>query len=433
MIQRVLAFEQAPSLMTPLRFFLAAPLFVLAAAILLFWQGPAALVSRWSPVTLALTHLLTLGALAGTMIGALMQILPVVAGVALPRANATATGVHALLMLGTAALAAAFWRGQPLLFQLAMACLVTAFGWLLGACAVGLWHARRQAGNVTVRTVRLALAALAITIGLGATLASGFAWPLSLPLLLLTDLHVAWGLLGWVGLLVIGVAFQVIPMFQVTPVYPLRVTRWLGPLLLGLLVLWSGAVLLSRDSAHWSASAVALLLLLGYLGFTLTTLHLLGQRKRPQPDATTWFWRASMASLLLCTALWLLHSNGNDPRLSLTLGILFIVGFAWSAINGMLYKIVPFLVWYHLQHSAAPGRRGPSVKEVLADRLALRQFVAHVAALLLLTGATLWPPLVHPAALALALSAGWLWLNLLQATRLYLRVKRQIESPLVVA
>jgi hypothetical protein len=131
--------------------------------------------------------------------------------------------------------------------------------------------------------------------------------------------------------------------------------------------------------------------------------------------------------------LWLLPGSGNDPRLPLTLGTLFIIGFAWSAINGMLYKIVPFLVWYHLQHSAAPGRRGPSIKEVLADRLALRQFVAHVAALLLLTGATLWPPLVHLAALALALSAGWLWLNLLRATRLYLRVKRQIESPLVVA
>lgn len=434
MIQRVLAFEQAPSLMTPLRFFLAAPLFVLATAILLFWQGPSALVSRWSPVTLALTHLLTLGALAGAMIGALMQILPVVASVSLPKANTTATGVHALLVLGTAALAAAFWRSQPILFKLALICLATAFGWLLAACAIGLWRAQRSAANATVRTVRLALAALAVTVALGATLASGFAWPLPLPLLLLTDLHVAWGLLGWVGLLVVGVAFQVIPMFQVTPVYPDSLTRWLGPVLLGLLLLWSAAVLRFRDSGHWSAGTVALLLLIGYLGFTLTTLHLLGQRKRPKPDGTTWFWRASMGSLLLCAALWLLRRGDGDPQLPLTLGVLFIVGFAWSAINGMLYKIVPFLVWYHLQHTVAPDRRAPSVKEVLPDRIALRQFVAHLAALLLLAGATLWPQaLTQPAALALALSAGWLWLNLLQATRLYLRIKRSAASPLVVA
>ena len=37
------------------------------------------------------------------------------------------------------------------------------------------------------------------------------------------------------------------------------------------------------------------------------------------------------------------------------LGVLMIVGFAMSVINGMLYKIVPFLVWFHLQ-----SRRGPS-------------------------------------------------------------------------
>jgi len=71
---------------------------------------------------------------------------------------------------------------------------------------------------------------------------------------------------------------------------------------------------------------------------------------------------------------------------------------------------------------------------VLPDSIAVKQFIAHLAHLLLLTGATLWPgPLTRPAALALALSSGWLWLNLLQATRLYLRVKRSADSPLVVA
>jgi hypothetical protein len=206
--------------------------------------------------------------------------------------------------------------------------------------------------------------------------------------------------------------------------------RWLGRCLLGLLALWSAAVLAPGDGAGHRAGIVAVLLLCAYAGFVLVTLQLLRHRRRPKPDATTWFWRASMLSFLLCGALWLLQRSGDHPQWPLTLGVLFIVGFAWSAINGMLYKIVPFLVWYHLQQVAAPGRRAPSVKDVVNERSATRQFGVHALALLLLAGATLWPPaLTQAAALALAASAGWLWLNLLQATRLYLRVKRDIAAP----
>ncbi len=432
-MQRALAYERTPGLMAPLRFFLTAPLFALAAALLLLWQGEAALQTRWAPATLALTHLLTLGFLASAMTGALMQILPVVAGVELPRPNGTAAGVHGLLAAGTALLAAAFWFSRPLLFTLALVCLSGAFGWLLAACALGLWRARAAGASPTVRTIRLALAALAATVALGAVLAAGFAWPLRLPLLILTDLHAAWGLLGWVGLLVIGVAFQVVPMFQVTPVYPPRLARWLAAVLLALLLAWSAAAWAWQDGMRMGALWIGVPLALGYAGFALFTLHLLRQRKRPKPDATTWFWRAALASLLLCALLWPLQPL--LPRsLALTLGAAFIVGFGYSAVNGMLYKIVPFLVWYHLQQALEKGRRAPAVKDILPDALAQRQFVAHAVALLLLLGATLWPALLaRPAALALAASSAWLGINLLRAARLYRRVRREAASALVVA
>ena len=77
--QTGLSFEQAPPFSLPLRFFLTAPLFLLAAAVLIV-LAPDALASRWTPQALALTHALTLGFLAMVMLGALMQMLPVVAG-----------------------------------------------------------------------------------------------------------------------------------------------------------------------------------------------------------------------------------------------------------------------------------------------------------------------------------------------------------------
>ncbi len=434
-MQRSLSFDQAPPLMIPLRFFLSAPAFSFAAAMLLLWQGPDAFVSRWSPTTLALTHMLTLGFLAMTMIGALLQILPVVAGVLVPKPHLTGRFVHALLTSGTLLLVSAFVWSAPVLFKFALIFLGTAFSWLLAACATGLWRARAPNSTATVIAIRLAIGALLVTILLGGSLASAFAWPLRLPLFLLTDLHVAWGLLGWVGLLVIGVAFQVIPMFQVTPIYPPRMTRWLTLFLFSLLALWSISVVAFQGSQHWTRDIVGALILVCFAGFALTTLYLLYRRKRPTPDATTLFWRTAMASVLACTVIWLAQYANDGQSLPITLGVTFIVGFGYSVVNGMLYKIVPFLVWYHLQNSAAAERRMvPSVKDILPDSIAVKQFWCHLLALLLTVAATVWPAaLTVPAAIALGVSSAWLGFNLLCATRVYLRISRITASSLVAA
>lgn len=437
-MERALAFQQSPHLSTPLRFFLSAPAFALLAAILLLWQGPSALSSRWSSAMLALTHLFTLGFLASVMIGALLQILPVVTRAPVPQSKLTASGIHLFLTLGTLLLAGAFLTNWALLFKLALACLSAAFGWFLTVCTIGLWQAPTTRANATLFAVRMALASLLITvtlgITLGLTLAGAFTWPHQLPTPLLTDLHVGWGLIGWVGLLMMGVAFQVVPMFQVTPIYPARATRWLAGSLFGGLLLWSVALATLRSSDHWVSRSIGVLLLAGYLIFGLTTLYLLHRRKRPKPEATTWFWRTAMFSLLFCGAIWILQWIADFPQLTLPLGILFVVGFAYSAVNGMLYKIVPFLIWYHLQQlTERRGPKLPNVNQIVPEKMATRQFVAHSVALSLLFLAALWPLIfTHIAAAALAVSACWLWFNLWQATRLYLRFKRNAGSTLIV-
>lgn len=434
-MQRLLSFDQTPPLSVPLRFFLTAPLFSLAAALLLFWKGPEALVSRWSPLTLTLTHLLTLGFLAMSMIGSLVQIMPVVAGIEVPRPRLTASVVHLFLTFGTATLAAGFWLEATALFKTALPLLLSAFAWLLGACIHGLWCASDN--SATIKAIRLALAALAITVSLGMAAASAFAWPLPLPLMQITDLHAAWGLLGWVGLLIIGVAYQVVPMFQVTPVYPQLVTRRLASALFILLTGWSAAVAIWPDQPAWGRMLPFALICCGLAAFSLATLYLLRQRKRPKPDATTMFWRTGLISLLLCAVLGitgeLLPQVSAAPSYPFMIGILFIVGFAYSVINGMLYKIVPFLVWYHLQ-SRIPGGCGkvPNVKQIVPDHAAEKQFGAYLAALVLLIAATLWPDgLARPAALVFGISSCWLWLNMIGAVCIYRRMFTRLSQQAV--
>ena len=410
-MQRVLSLDQSPPLRTVLRYFLATPLFVLLAGVLLAWQGESALQSRWSPATLALTHLLTLGALGMSTAGALIQILPVVAGVELARARTMAPVVHALLAAGTLALACAFLRAEPWLFGAALATLVPALLWLCGCVTVALWQPQAEGAAPMLGTVRLALGALVVTLALAAMLAASFAWPgLRAPLALerATDLHAMWGVLGWGGLLVAGVAFQVVPMFQVTPLYPARVHRHLGV-----------AVFLLLAASSAGAVFAPTALLLAYAGFGGVTGWLLARRKRPEPDAMTLFWRLSMASLAATMLLWLVPDSAAGPAKPLALGALAIVGFLYSAVNGMLYKIVPFLVWHHLQERAAPGQRAPGVKHIVPDARARAQFHLQAGALVLLLAACWFPAqLARPAGLALAASALWLGWNLASALRI---------------
>lgn len=411
-MQRVLALERSPPPALALRFFASAPVFALLAGAALLWQGGPAFATRWSPALLAATHLITLGVLTMVMSGAIMQLLPVVAGVDLAWRRLSASAMHALLCIGTLLLAAAFWWSQPLLFALALTPLVLALAWLLAACGAGLWRARAGPASAMLSGMRMALGSLLPTLGLGAALALAVKWPLGLPLAALADLHVLWGLLGWVGLLLVAVAYQVIPMFQVTPLYPAALTRALGPSLLLLLLGGSAA----RLAGHSSMAPLHLLLLAGFALFALTTLALLARRKRPAPDATTRFWRLSMASLLACAALWY-APLGPDAR-ALLLGVLFLLGFAYSAVLGMLYKIVPFLLWHHWQEQELE-RPVPSIRLVIPEGRAVAQFWSHAGAVLLLVLAVLWPhELARPAALALLGSTALLAANLLRALRL---------------
>lgn len=441
-MQRSLSFDQSPPLSIPMRFLLTAPLFAALAGALLAWLGPAAWTSRWSLPTVALTHLLTLGCLTMAMIGALMQIMAVVGGVHLAREKTAAHGIHLLLTAGALLLAAAFLTATPLLFRLAVPLLLVALAWFLAAAAMALRKVAPSGAQATIVGCTLALCALAVTALTGAAMAGVFGWAQPASFLPFTTavssllpqlirVHVLWGLAGWVGLLIVGVAYQVVPMFQVTEPYPALITRLLAPLLFVLCLAWSVVAFIPIPA--WLASALpwAILLLAaaGFCWFAGVTLHLLSHRKRPQPDATTLFWRVSLAALLGAAVLLALRGCGlygaegttAAGPVQLALGILVIVGFGYSAINGMLYKIVPFLLWYHMQDSVREiGIKVPPVRQILPDHVAKRQFWLHLCALLLLVLACFLPQaLSRPAALALCGSSLWLWGNLWQATRVY--------------
>lgn len=444
-MQRALDFERSPPLWVSFRFFLNVPVFLMLSALGLAWSAFSGHpFTRWNPLILATTHFFTLGVLASAMLGAMMQILPVATRIHLLLPRITSFVVHTGLSLGTLALAAGFISSRPRLHILAMILLSTAFLVFLIAVTVGMmknWAKRAPGASEVLAAIRLALLALAVTLVLGVFMAGlrGNVWAVGATdagawLHDLPNLHVAWGLAGWVGLLVAGVSYQVIPIFQATEIYPRALTDVLAPavfLLLGVASV-AGAWDVPPAGGPGLVQVTCIMLLgLAFLSYALVTAHLLLTRKRPAPEPTTLFWHVAMASLasaalvgILCA--WFPHESPHV--IEMLLGVLLVPGFAVSAVNGMLYKIVPFLLWHNAQRKAPVALPFmPKVKHFISEQSAKRQFLAHLAAVGLLAASSVMPGLLAAASLALAVSATMLGWNMLQALFLYERTCKKIR------
>jgi len=433
-MQPTLSFEQAPPISVPYRFFLTAPLFGAVAGLILAALGPETFQSRWSPGALAMTHLIVVDFMLQAMCGSLLQFVAVVAGANIWRPRLVAAVVHPVITAGAIFLASAFLLQQQVLFLVAAAVFVIALGMFLTVMAIALL--RTPARGMSIYVLRVAVLGLLVTVGLGATLALTLGLEEHLQtdwsLIALINVHVAWGLGGWALMLVIGVSYLVVPMFQLTPSYPVWLTRLLPAGLLLALCLWSLQLVAPNAAAQAWQSGVALagVLLAGW--YAATTLWLQSRRRRRQTDATFLFWRGAMLSLLAFTLSWIafeaLPQLGGNLRAPLWLGVLVIPGLFLCVITGMLYKIMPFLNWLHLQQQGGTVTTSPNMKQMISERAMRGQMWLHFTALGLLLAAVLMPTLALPAGLAFTASCLWLEWNLVGAARVYVRFRDRIRA-----
>ena len=417
----LLSFDQAPPFSAPLRFFLTAPLFALLAGLLLAWDGSPVLASRWTPGALAATHLLTVGFMLQVMLGALIQVLPVVAGVNMARPLRVSRWLHLGLSSGVLLLVVGFY--------FANASSLSAGGLILGGSVLGfLWLvipplARTPSTSPTIRGLKLAMMGLLGVVSLGVFLALAMAHLWQVPLMRLTDLHLTWGFAAWSGILLVAMAYVVVPMFQLTPGYPARLSWWFPGLLL------AGVVLASLgfwfETPQIGRLAQGVLSLLG-IGFCVFTMRLQFKRRRARADTTYRYWQLGLACMIfalftsLTAAFWPSLAEYNE--FPLLLGILLIVGGFIPLIIGMLYKIIPFLAWLHLQNLGGGKLAAPAMHKILSEKEMNRQLSSYALALVLLVGAIFWPePVARVAGAIFALTSGWLFWNLLLAGRRYRR------------
>ena len=379
-----LRLDQAPPLAVPASFFLVATASVVAAGIWLLLQGGAPLGSGWHPTTVILTHLATLGFLAAVMLGALYQMIPVVAGVPVPGVRA-AYGVLALFGSGLISLLVGLDTGPKALIIVGGSAILAALLLFLLPVAYGM--IRGAARTMTVAGMGLSLFSLATVLFLGLWMAWGHATGhFPGPRNWWVQVHLCVGVLGWVGMLITSVSWQVVPMFYLAP-EPGRTEKtavWLLALVgvvapVALLLLGPSPVTAARVLAVAAAPAVIAV----WLVQPLSTLVRIARRTRRRPDASLLFWRFGLVVALTLPVLAILAVLSRDLRWPVLLGWLALWGWAGAIVHGMLGRIVSFLVWFH-RYSPLIGKVPvPSMRKLLPERHVRLGFVLHASSVAL--------------------------------------------------
>ncbi len=399
-MQRALSLDQSPSLSLTLPLFANVPFFGLLAAILAIYSGPELFNSRWHPSTLALTHAWALGIIGSAMLGALAHILAVACNVPIQVSRTRALLFWGLFSAGTLLLITGFISWQSWAYQWAALFLGVSLGAYLLSATAALWRSRRQVfrgAKEIVAPIRLALLGLLLTVSTGLAMLIALASEQAIPNLL--SLHMMMGLAAWAGLLLMAMSFQLVPIFQVTELYPAPLVRWLPWVVAAFLIAqWALAPL----PGPWLPvrDLVTYLIFLAYALWAIVSWARIWKRKRPTAGASTLFWYSSLSSLLVGVALNFWANSPAGTNGDLALGVLLIMGALGSVVCGMLYTIVPFLLWREAQeqvsvdadnpeHTRALLRLIPKTAHYIPASIARAHWALHSLSIIIWTGAGL--------------------------------------------
>ena len=317
------------------------------------------------PRVVALVHLITLGWLTISIMGALCQLFPVALATPLRwRKLAVVTlGLFApglvLFVLGLLVARSTLVVGGATLFAIALLLFViNAYG--------TLWRAPKR--ELTWWALALAVFFLLATITFGGSLAANYRWShlgdrrLAA---LVVHMHVAMG--GWVLLVIMAVGRRLLPMFLLSH----RAEE--VPMKIAIASMATGALVLSlfhRVMTRGIFMAASLLMAIAVLALVIQLAGYVRARHRPQLDAGLRLVVAAGVLMVVATLTGLHVLFARAPlHLASAYGIA-AVGSLTLFVAGHYYKILPFLLWNHRFAPFVGKRPLPRIVDLYNARLA---------------------------------------------------------------
>ena len=382
----------------PFRYFGAAVVYHVLAwiALLAGAQGYAGFAGSlgWP---LASLHLATLGVLAMAAIGASLQLLPVATRQPVHWRHGPAA-VWWLYTPGVALVAVGMGFVKPLALAAGATLVVLALALYAVLLARNLAGARSM--PVVVAHCWIACASLVVVVATALSLALAYAGVPGLPRATALALHVTFAAYGFMGMLVLGLSYILVPMFALSKAPDERTA--LASCLLALIALVLAA------AAAFAASPYALRLAAAVAGALAVTLHLrlmaIAVRTGMRRDSGRTFLLVRVAWVLLggsLAAVAALAVDADMPGLHVIFGVLLVPGWLLTFLLGILQRIVPFLAAMHASGHAA---RAPLPSALIAGRSLDVHCVCHFAALgLLVLAALLASPRIAEVAAAIGI------------------------------
>lgn len=383
-----LATAHAPGVSVPLRFIAAGLLALVIAAGWLVLE-PALIVDyHYGPHVVAFTHLVLLGFIVSVVMGVLYQLAPVVLQTRL-YSERLARVQFWFQVIGVAGMVWMFHRWD--MREVGRCGSVFGVGVLLFIYNLARTLARVPRWNVVAVGIASALGWLLVTMLAGLFLACVKCWPWIAHFAPVPQMHAHahLGVLGVFVLLVVTIAYRLVPMFAISEIQNERRAGWsIGLLNAGV----AGLVVTILAGSPWKL-AFALISIFGLALFGAELIAILRVRKRRMLDWGLKYFLTGTAllapiSLLAIALCWPgLPATQFTRRLENAYAIIALFGVLTFAILGMLHKILPFLIWFH-RYSGEVGRnKVPSLAEMVSQRLQAVGYWLYVAGLVIVTSA----------------------------------------------
>ncbi|MFA7084008.1 MAG: hypothetical protein WC141_05670 [Arcobacteraceae bacterium] len=367
MFNQGLSLDQAPPIGVPYRFFITAPIFGILLGLVFFFFPVDLIINRYSSVAIGVIHLFTLGMLSMIIFGAMQQMMPVLAGAVVKKPVLFANVVHTSLTLGTLCFSGSFIFEIKALLHIGTTFLAIAFFTFFAVSLYLIFKVRFLTS--TVNAMKLFAIAGAITSLLGVYLAySHISNNIGALHYNFVYLHILFGLFGFATVLIMGVSFQIIPMFYVALDFPKYIQNKIPIFIMASLFAFGMFLFLELDTY-----ILKVLFGLFFILFCIHGLNSLNKRRRPVFDVTLWYWKLSLSFLLISMLNWLFVPQDSY----FVMAIMFGLGFLYSLLQGMVYKIIPFLAWFHL--SSKGHMMIPTMREMIHEDMIKLHFFIYVS------------------------------------------------------
>ncbi len=398
-----LSLEQAPPYKIPLLYYIVAAVYLLLFSVFLLFYG-VDIENRYYLEAIALTHILTLGFFTHVIFGTLFQMMPVIIGEAYKKVELKAELLLVSLNIGIFGFVGYFLYEITSLIYLSVLLLSGSF--LYFALYSFSTIVRAEDRNGVVKSFMAAFiffiigsffGSLAFLQYIGIFADEKFG-----------DIHFTLMIFGVVFMLFTGVTYKIIPMFYVTKEYPLWMKKTLF-LLLSLTLF--GIIVSTLMEYELILKLFKILLAIIAVSYAYMTIALLRNRRRARGDTTVNLFYFSSFNLALGGLLWA-FCTAFHINMDFLLGMLFGLGFVYGLINGMLYKIVPFLTWFHLSSKSVFEAE---MSEVITAKMIDLQFYIFLASYVFFLLSLLLKSLLFVAGILFFISSSLLLYNLIHA------------------